>query len=583
MYLMDYQILPRYHRLREGLEHIYFDDLWYLFHVGDLVCFNDESLKGMGINSHTSQIWRIISFRTDRQRDRKASSLDAPAMAHELVAYCIDHDGTSYMSVRKVFRIDSYAGSRDPLGLSIKPLRLLENYQQIVEDSKVAGKLFTQQLQKRFLHHDGLMFSVWHGSNDLERIYKPEYFKGEVAVDLTEAYFTHPSWRPKLSEEGLQEIHRLAGDEIGAPGVVLDPWEDLNAAKDTENMPALTGNIATTIPENDLALLPKTIPVFAIKEREFVLAHPKNLSEVQEPEQIFAMLRIPEKHKMMIRGLIASHFERRELEAAGMPVDTQDLISGKGQGLIILLHGSPGVGKTATAEAIARETKKPLFSITCGDLGYTPSDVETSLKSMFRRAAMWNCVTLLDEADVFLSQRNKTDLKRNALVSVFLRSLEYYSGILFLTTNRPGALDEAIKSRVHLSLYYPPLGKQETLDVFDINLDRLHRLEEQRYKASKQPSLFIFRDDIRKWAATHFDKCGKDNGSGRWNGRQIRNAFQIASALALYELRNNPGAQAQLRPSHFDTVSEATTSYDKYRAAVLGKADDELAHQNNDR
>lgn len=37
-------------------------------------------------------------------------------------------------------------------------------------------------------------------------------------------------------------------------------------------------------------------------------------------------------------------------------------------------------------------------------------------------------VVLLDEADVFLEQRTLTDLQRNALVSVFLRVLEYYDG-----------------------------------------------------------------------------------------------------------------------------------------------------------
>lgn len=47
-------------------------------------------------------------------------------------------------------------------------------------------------------------------------------------------------------------------------------------------------------------------------------------------------------------------------------------------------------------------------------------------------------VVLLDEADVFLEERDMKDLKRNALVSVFLRALEYYDGILMLTSNRVG-------------------------------------------------------------------------------------------------------------------------------------------------
>lgn len=45
-------------------------------------------------------------------------------------------------------------------------------------------------------------------------------------------------------------------------------------------------------------------------------------------------------------------------------------------------------------------------------------------------------VVLLDESEVFLEERTQADLERNALVSVFLRALEYYDGILILTSNR---------------------------------------------------------------------------------------------------------------------------------------------------
>jgi SpoVK/Ycf46/Vps4 family AAA+-type ATPase len=95
----------------------------------------------------------------------------------------------------------------------------------------------------------------------------------------------------------------------------------------------------------------------------------------------------------------------------------QDLIRGKGKGLIILLHGVPGVGKTATAEAVAIENRKPLFAITCGDVGTDVYKIDHNLGKIFRLAHKWDCVLLFDEADVFLTQRSKLDIKRNAMVS----------------------------------------------------------------------------------------------------------------------------------------------------------------------
>ena len=52
-----------------------------------------------------------------------------------------------------------------------------------------------------------------------------------------------------------------------------------------------------------------------------------------------------------------------------------------------------------------------------GDLGLTPTDVEAKLQQVFRLAQAWDCVMLLDEADIFLAQRTATDTERNALVS----------------------------------------------------------------------------------------------------------------------------------------------------------------------
>jgi hypothetical protein len=62
--------------------------------------------------------------------------------------------------------------------------------------------------------------------------------------------------------------------------------------------------------------------------------------------------------------------------------------------------------------------------------------LEGQLSRIFKTASHWNAILLLDEADVFLEQRSPDNLTRNGLVSVFLRKLEYYEGIMFLMTNR---------------------------------------------------------------------------------------------------------------------------------------------------
>lgn len=113
--------------------------------------------------------------------------------------------------------------------------------------------------------------------------------------------------------------------------------------------------------------------------------------------------------------------------------------------------------------------------------------------------------------------------------------LEYYNGILFLTTNRVGTLDEAFRSRVHLSLYYPALSRSQTEQIMRMNLKRLGMIEKQRTESTSQSQLLIRKDRICKFVTEHWDRHEENDGEGRWNGRQIRNAVQIAASFALYD------------------------------------------------
>ena len=105
--------------------------------------------------------------------------------------------------------------------------------------------------------------------------------------------------------------------------------------------------------------------------------------------------------------------------------------------------------------------------------------------------------------------------------TVFLRVLEYYTGILFLTTNRVGIFDNAFKSRIHLLLYFAPLEK-ETLATWRHNLRRTLQRRELFLEANEK--------EILAFAKSQYNRGKKTEAN--WNGRQIRNAFQIAAALA---------------------------------------------------
>lgn len=133
----------------------------------------------------------------------------------------------------------------------------------------------------------------------------------------------------------------------------------------------------------------------------------------------------------------------------------EDVVPGKSGGTTILCRGAPGLGKTLTAEVYAEVVGKPLYRVHSGQLGVTASSVQASLTTILQRAARWDCVLLLDEADVYIRRRDN-DLQHNAIVAEFLRTLEYFSGLLFMTTNRAADIDDAILSRCIAVIDYQP-------------------------------------------------------------------------------------------------------------------------------
>jgi len=162
---------------------------------------------------------------------------------------------------------------------------------------------------------------------------------------------------------------------------------------------------------------------------------------------------LPEEHKGLIDILLSD-----DVEAVG-----GDIIEGKGDGTIILAKGRAGIGKTVTAEVYSEKKELPLYSVHSGQLGINGEEIEEKLKKIFERAERWGCCLLVDEADTFLRERGE-DVQHNAIVASFLRNLEYYNGLMFLTTNISN-IDEAIESRCIAVLQYsmPTIPMRERL------------------------------------------------------------------------------------------------------------------------
>ncbi|KAI1389583.1 P-loop containing nucleoside triphosphate hydrolase protein [Hypoxylon trugodes] len=262
-----------------------------------------------------------------------------------------------------------------------------------------------------------------------------------------------------------------------------------------------TSKGSKSLSEEHYVLCSPTVKGFDFQAKEWVYLYVDDVKDIVWNMDAFGQLVLPqEEYKEIIWAFV-------EAQLSGSD-NFDDIVKGKGKGVILLLSGEPGTGKTLTAESVAEAMNKPLYSMSAGELGIEAGEVEKNLRQVLELSTRWGAVLLLDECDVFLERRTTADLHRNKLVSVFLRLLEYYQGVMFLTTNRLASFDPAFESRIHLTIHYPQLD-------FD---SRLH----------------VWRVFVRPGTTSSSVQESELEGLARpeLNGRQIKNVVKTARLLA---------------------------------------------------
>lgn len=203
------------------------------------------------------------------------------------------------------------------------------------------------------------------------------------------------------------------------------------------------------------------VHVFNLSTHENIWVHATGLTEYVYDESLRDKLVLPQDHRDLIDILVSD-----------LDLLQDDIISGKSGGTTILCQGPPGLGKTLSAEAYSEIVKKPLYKVHSGQLGLTADNIQANLSDILQRSERWGAVLLLDEADVYIRQRGN-DISHNAVVAEFLRTLEYFSGLLFMTTNRQNDVDDAILSRCIAVINYTTPNTEDAKRIWKVLSNQL--------------------------------------------------------------------------------------------------------------
>ena len=311
--------------------------------------------------------------------------------------------------------------------------------------------------------------------------------------------------------------------------------------------------------ERHYLLCPPLVPGFGLNDKTWRIL---NVEDISDPPPSTAMenLFIDPINRNIIQAVTYAQSHPFQI----------DSVQNKGEGQVVLLHGSPGVGKTYTVECIAQSTGRPLIALTMGDLMRGEEEVEHELQKWFTLAERWSAILLLDEADIFLEKRATRDIQRNGIVSIFLRRMEYFRGLFFLTTNRVGQIDDAFLSRVSVVLQYDHLSDDTRKKIWRNFFNNVQRDTEltggKRIEINKYAQQYVLNDAEVK--------------DLMWNGREIRNALQTAINLAGYQtLQENKsgGKVVEVEEEHFKSVVSMSRKFKTYMKNISGLEEDERA------
>ncbi|KAL3426801.1 ATPase [Phlyctema vagabunda] len=501
-----------------------FENLWMLLKPGDTVFTKIDGELGPAV------INNVTIFPND----------NGTTNTYAMDCWRINFNGERYGRewIQPIY-YDPFNGEKEITSLPAYPMRFHKDALD-----KQDGITLEQRCIQRGKKFWNLHKAVMKEYNGLTVLWPKRHFKGRVMIDFQSFYKHNDDPEPNFFEAGgglqnmdcaCESCKDAAEEGNHRQPVKFSTYDDVDPKE-------------TTIEDDHFFLLcSRRVPAFLLQDRRWEIIDIEHVNDVKIDKKAFDHLVLPMETKNLLKALTWSYTAR--LDSPEQDHWSSDLIK------IILLHGSPGVGKSRTAECVAEITGRPLLSITCADIGTEPAQVDRNLERYFSLGESWGAVMLLDEADIYLEQRERglAELQHNSLVSIFLKALEIYKGILFLTTNRVGALDEGFASRFHVALRFPTLTDDSRAQIWKYNFDLLERDYTTLRVAESARSYTMDSSEIK---------------TVKWNGREIRNALQTAVSLAEYEANENEESKVVLKRDHIQQVVQMSHQFKEYLKSI---------------
>lgn len=340
-----------------------FDKVWTIFEPGCLIYRRHDE---------HGRVYKLKQAKYDSNNSTRV---------YKLECQYVDFDGTEFGMNKETLYVTAFPGTKKIAKFEAYPLSFHENADQVRQSLIQRGRAFEAYKGYHFVAYEGIAWGKAHRGeakyNVNSRIIIDAHAYARYQNKVTLEYFeTASDVQEASSSQGGHE------DDTDDDCVILDKDVASKKSPDVGKKPIVTDESRSVLTDEQLLLADSKVRGYSLRDKKWFNFSIDNIKDIEWNDSAFQSLVAPREQKDLILAFAESQIKHRER--------FDDFIQGKGKGIIMLLSGPPGVGKTLTAESVAEAMKAPLYSIGAADLGSKPGALEKSLADILEMCAKWN-------------------------------------------------------------------------------------------------------------------------------------------------------------------------------------------------
>jgi hypothetical protein len=301
----------------------------------------------------------------------------------------VDYDGKIFGLHKKSLSVAHFCGTKKITQLEAYPLRFHEDPETLCGRLISRGRMFEAYKGTHFVAYNGVVFFPERSERTKLRVNSRIMIDSAASVRYRMKVELEPFGAKAFPKPRAGVTNSRYYPPRNGPNTdedCVDLGSPYNGTKiDAGKRPTVDLTVESGLTTEQLLLANPRVRGFSLRDKQWLEFFIDDIQDIVWNDDAFEALVAPPEQK----ELILAFAEAQAKDRTGF----DDVIQGKGKGIIMLLSGPPGVGKTLTAESVAETMRVPLYAIGAAELGSRSVDLETALGKVLKVCAKWNAST----------------------------------------------------------------------------------------------------------------------------------------------------------------------------------------------